>query len=270
MSHFSHHGDVPPVALTIAGSDPSGGAGVQADLKTFHQFGVYGTAVITLLTVQNTRRVSRVEVMAPPLIMEQLNAVVEDIPLAAAKTGALGNREVVEAVAARAASFAFPLVVDPVMISKHGAPLLSDDAADALRRHLLPRAAVITPNLLEAERLTRRKIESLDDAHDAARAICVLGAKAALVKGGHLGEGAATDVLCVGNEFHVYPAERIDTVHTHGTGCTYSAAIAACLALGLDIPHAVARAKRFISAAIKHNPGLGGGRGPVNHFVTTD
>lgn len=269
-SRFSHHVSVPSVALTIAGSDPSGGAGIQADLKTFHQFGVYGEAVITLLTVQNTHRVSRVDVMAPDLVIAQLNAVIEDIPPQAAKTGALGNREVVEALAARAAAFSFPLVVDPVMISKHGAPLLGDDAADALRARVIPVATVITPNLFEAEVLARRKVESLDDAHDAARAICDLGARAALVKGGHLDDGGATDVLCVGGEFHVYPARRVDTRHTHGTGCTYSAAITACLALGLDIPHAVARAKRFIAAAIEKNPGLGGGQGPVNHFAETD
>lgn len=269
-SRFSHHVSVPSVALTIAGSDPSGGAGIQADLKTFHQFGVYGEAVITLLTVQNTHRVSRVDVMAPDLVIAQLNAVIEDIPPQAAKTGALGNREVVEALAARAAAFSFPLVVDPVMISKHGAPLLGDDAADALRARVIPVATVITPNLFEAQVLARRKVESLDDAHDAARAICDLGARAALVKGGHLDDGGATDVLCVGGEFHVYPARRVDTRHTHGTGCTYSAAITACLALGLDIPHAVARAKRFIAAAIEKNPGLGGGQGPVNHFAETD
>ncbi|MEP7367081.1 MAG: bifunctional hydroxymethylpyrimidine kinase/phosphomethylpyrimidine kinase [Acidobacteriota bacterium] len=259
-----------PVALTIAGSDPSGGAGIQADLKTFHQFGVYGEAVITLLTVQNTRRVSRVEVMAPDLVLEQLEAVVEDIPPRAAKSGALGNRTVVEAVAERVRLFAFPLVVDPVMISKHGAPLLDDDASNALRERLLPLSTIITPNVLEAEVLARRKIKSLDDAYDAAKAICDLGAHAALVKGGHLRDDAATDVLCIGGEFHVYPSVRVDTKHTHGTGCTYSAAITACLALGLDIPQAVARAKRFIARAIEKNPGLGGGQGPVNHFAATD
>lgn len=259
-----------PVALTIAGSDPSGGAGLQADLKTFHQFGVYGEAVVTLLTVQNTHRVSRVDVMAPDLVIDQLDTVIEDIPPRAAKTGALGNREVVGALAARALTLSFPLVVDPVMISKHGTPLLDDDAASALREHLLPLATLITPNVFEARVLARRKIESLDDAHDAARAICDLGARAVLVKGGHLDEGGATDVLCVGGEFHVYPSPRFDTKHTHGTGCTYSAAITACLALGLDIPHAVARAKRFIARAIEKNPGLGGGQGPVNHFVETD
>jgi hydroxymethylpyrimidine/phosphomethylpyrimidine kinase len=269
-SRFSHHVSVPSVALTIAGSDPSGGAGIQADLKTFHQFGVYGEAVITLLTVQNTHRVSRVDVMSPDLVIDQLDAVIEDIPPQAAKTGALGNREVVEALAARARTLTFPLVVDPVMISKHGAPLLGEDASDTLRERLLPLATVITPNVFEAQVLARRKIESLDDAHDAARALCDLGARAVLVKGGHLGDGGATDVLCVDGDFHLYPAPRIETRHTHGTGCTYSAAITACLALGLDIPHAVARAKRFISAAIEKNPGLGGGQGPVNHFAETD
>ena len=258
-----------PIALSIAGSDPSGGAGIQADLKTFHQFGVYGEAVITLITVQNTRRVSRVEVLDPSLILEQLDAVLEDIPPQAMKTGALGNRAVVEALATRLTHSPLPLVLDPVMISKHGAPLLSEDDSDCLKRLLLPRATLVTPNLFEAQLLSGRTIASLDDAHDAARAIHGLGPHAVLVKGGHL-EGGATDVLYLDGDFHLFPSPRLDTRHTHGTGCTYSAAITACLALGLALPQAVARAKRFIHAAIKENPGLGGGQGPVNHFASAD
>src|SRR5450432_3717720 len=162
---------VSPVALTIAGSDPSGGAGIQADLKTFHQFGVYGEAVITLLTVQNTVRVSRVEVMAPALVLEQLAAVLEDIPPAAAKTGALGSAEMVSAVARAAGGFGFPLVVDPVMVSKHGLALLPDSAVCAIREKLLPHAALVTPNVPEAEALTDTAIRNLDDMR---RAACLI------------------------------------------------------------------------------------------------
>jgi hydroxymethylpyrimidine/phosphomethylpyrimidine kinase len=260
---------MPPVALTIAGSDPSGGAGIQADLKTFHQFGVYGEAVITLLTVQNSVRVSRVEVMDPALVLEQLEAVLEDIPPAAAKTGALGSSEMVLAMARAAAGFAFPLVVDPVMVGKHGAPLLSDSAASAIRDHLLPRAALITPNVPEAEVLTGMTIRTLDDMRRAACRIHEMGAAAVLIKGGHL-DSQSTDVVDLlfdGIEWHEFPAPRLDPRHTHGTGCTYSAAITAGLALGASLENAVAQAKRFIHEAIRANPGLGRGCGPVNHHA---
>ena len=257
---------MPPIALTIAGSDPSGGAGIQADLKTFHQFGVYGEAVITLLTVQNSVRVSRVVVMPPALVLEQIDAVLEDIPPAAAKTGALGSAEMVEAVARRAASFQFPLVVDPVMISKHGSPLLPDAAVRAIRDELLPRAALLTPNVPEAEALTGAAIRTLDDMRSAARRLCEMGARAVLIKGGHL-DADATDVLFDGTEVREFPASRIETPHTHGTGCTYSAAITAGLARGLALGDAVAAAKRFIHEAIRTNPGLGRGSGPVNHHA---
>ena len=254
------------VALTIAGSDPSGGAGIQADLKTFHQFGVYGEAVVTLLTVQNTIRVSRVEVMRADLVREQLDAVLEDVPPGAAKTGALGSAEVVRTVARAAASFPFPLVVDPVMISKHGHPLLAPEAMDAIRQELLPRAALITPNVPEAETLAGFAIRSPDDARRAACRIQQLGVPAVLIKGGHA-TGPATDVLLCGGEWFEFTAPRIDTPHTHGTGCTYSAAITAGLAAGAGIPDAVARAKEFIAEAIRTNPGLGHGCGPVNHHA---
>jgi hydroxymethylpyrimidine/phosphomethylpyrimidine kinase len=257
---------VPPVALTIAGSDPSGGAGVQADLKTFHQFGAYGEAVITLLTVQNSVRVSRVEVMPIGLVLEQIAAVIEDIPPAAAKTGALGSAEMVEAVARAAAEFAFPLVVDPVMVSKHGLPLLPETAVRAVRDLLLPRAALAMPNVPEASALTGIAIRSLDDVRRAACLIRGMGARAVLIKGGHL-ESGATDVLFDGAEYREFPAPRIATRHTHGTGCTYSAAITAGLAAGVPLGDAVARAKRFIHEAIRTNPGLGHGCGPVNHHA---
>jgi hydroxymethylpyrimidine/phosphomethylpyrimidine kinase len=255
-----------PVALTIAGSDPSGGAGIQADLKTFHQFGVYGEAVITLLTVQNTTRVDRVETMSPDLVIAQLRAVIEDIPPAAAKTGALGTQAVVEAVAEDAAGFRFPLVVDPVMISKHGAPLVSAEARRAIAERLIPRAFLVTPNLEEAAALTGRPVSNIADMRRAAEAIVALGARAALVKGGHL-EGVPIDVLFDGIGWHEFSGDRTDTPNTHGTGCTYSAAIVAGLAQGLELREAVARAKRFINEAIRSNPGLGHGNGPVNHFA---
>jgi len=254
---------MPPVALTIAGSDPSGGAGIQADLKTFHQFGVYGEAVVTLLTVQNSVRVSRVEVMPISLVLEQIDAVLEDIPPAAAKTGALGSAEMVRAVARAAGAFRFPLVVDPVMVSKHGLPLLPETAAAAVREELLPRATLVTPNLPEAEALTGMTIRSLNDMRRAAERICEMGARAVLIKGGHLDSGA-TDVLYDGAEWREFAAARIDTRHTHGTGCTYSAAIPAGLASGLTLVGAIERAKRFIHEAIRSNPGLGHGCGPVN------
>jgi hydroxymethylpyrimidine/phosphomethylpyrimidine kinase len=185
---------MPPIALTIAGSDPSGGAGIQADLKTFHQFGVYGEAVVTLLTVQNTVRLSRVEVLAPGLVLEQLDAVLEDMPPGAAKTGALGSLEVVEAIARAAARFRFPLVIDPVMIGKHGHPLLSDAATRAVRDQLMPLARLITPNVPEAEALSGIAILSRDDMRRAAARLHELGARAVLIKGGHAA-GDAIDLL---------------------------------------------------------------------------
>jgi hydroxymethylpyrimidine/phosphomethylpyrimidine kinase len=255
-----------PAALTIAGSDPSGGAGIQADLKTFHQHGVYGEAVITLITVQNTREVTRVEVLDAELVSQQIHAVIEDIPPQAAKLGALGNRSVVEAVAAAAREFSFPLVIDPVMISKHGMSLLTSEAQQAVREHLLPRAFLLTPNVHEAAALAGRPVESLAGMRIAAERLCELGSRNVLVKGGHLAD-SATDILFSEGEFYEFPSERVDTVHTHGTGCVYSAAITAELAKGMPLLDAVASAKRFITRAIETSPGLGRGLGPVNHFA---
>jgi hydroxymethylpyrimidine/phosphomethylpyrimidine kinase len=255
-----------PVALSIAGSDPSGGAGIQADLKTFHQFGVYGEAVITLVTVQNTRRVDRVELLSPELVSEQLQAVLDDIPPDAAKTGALGSAAVVRAIARAAQSFAFPLVVDPVLVSKHGRPLLEEAAIKAVRDELLPWAALLTPNIPEAEALSGLAIRGPDELRRAAERLRELGARAVLIKGGHR-EGPATDVLLEGETWSEFPAPRIATPHTHGTGCTYSAAITAGLASGLALAEAVTRAKRFIHEAIRTAPGLGKGCGPLNHFA---
>ncbi len=254
------------VALSIAGSDPSGGAGIQADLKTFQQFGVYGEAVITLLTVQNTTGVRRVEVMPRGLVTEQILAVTEDIPPQAAKTGALGTLDVVDAVAAAAERFDFPLVVDPVMISKHGAPLIAEDAQRAVLERLVPRAFLITPNVPEAEALCGLEIRDVDGMKAAAEALMRAGARNVLIKGGHL-SAKAVDVLLTPAGFEQFGAERIDTPHTHGTGCTYSAAITAELAKGTGLSTAVGRAKIYITEAIRTNPGLGRGTGPVNHLA---
>ncbi|MGA2136331.1 MAG: bifunctional hydroxymethylpyrimidine kinase/phosphomethylpyrimidine kinase [Bryobacteraceae bacterium] len=256
------------IALTIAGSDPIGGAGIQADLKTFHQFGVYGEAVITLLTVQNTVRVERVDCIPAELVLAQLRAVLEDIPPQAAKTGALGNREIVEAIAAAAADFRFPLVVDPVMVSKHGQPLISPEAVAAVREQLLPRATLICPNLAEAEELTGLPVRSVDDMRAAAKRLVEMGAKAAIVKGGHL-QDSAVDVLYDGQEWREFTSPHFDTPHTHGTGCTFSAGITAELARGAALHAAVARAKNYITQAIRSNPGLGHGAGPLNHHAAT-
>jgi hydroxymethylpyrimidine/phosphomethylpyrimidine kinase len=253
-------------ALTIAGSDPSGGAGIQADLKTFHQHGVYGEAVITLLTVQNTRSVSRVQIMDADLVVQQIRAVFDDIPPHAIKTGALGNEAIMRAVAQETKSFEAPLVVDPVMMSKHGTPLMASDERNLARDLLVPAASLITPNLYEAAELTGLQVSTIDEMKRAAERLCFMGAKAALVKGGHLA-GAAVDVLFSDGRFHEFTSERIDTIHTHGTGCTYSAAITAELAKGLELVDAVARAKAYITRAIATNPGLGHGPGPVNHFA---
>ena len=253
-----------PIALTIAGSDPSGGAGIQADLKTFHQCGVYGTSVITLVTAQNTQKVSAVEILQPHLVLAQLEAVLEDMPPTAAKTGALGNLDIVCLIAAKARNFSFPLVVDPVMISKHGQPLMEEAARTALIDMLVPNAFLITPNLHEAGELTGITVYDIATMKEAAARIAALGVQAVLVKGGHL-EGEAVDILYYKGEIIEYRSPRINTAHTHGTGCTYSACITAELAKGQSLPDAVDFAKRYITKAIETNPGLGKGRGPVNH-----
>ncbi len=254
-------------ALTIAGSDPSGGAGVQADLKTFHQHGVYGMAALTLLTVQNTRGVTRVEVMPAELVAQQVAAVREDIAPAAVKTGALGSAVVIEAVARALEGLEVPLVVDPVMISKHGHPLLAPDAQQALRERLLPRTTLLTPNAHEAAALTGLEVTSLAQAEAAAKALGALGPRAVLVKGGHLEGEGAVDVLWTGERLVHLTGPRIDTKHTHGTGCTLSAAITARLARGDRLEQAVRGAKQWLTEALRTAPGLGGGVGPVNHHA---
>jgi hydroxymethylpyrimidine/phosphomethylpyrimidine kinase len=256
---------MPPTALTIAGSDPSGGAGVQADLNTFHQFGVYGTTVITLITVQNTVRSSRLEALDATLVGEQIDAILEDLPPQAVKTGALGTAAIVDAVAG--GKFGCPLVVDPVMIGKHGALLMDVDARSAVRRLLLPRASLVTPNLDEAAELAGIEVRDLPAMREAARRISDWGTPSVLVKGGHL-EGDAVDILWHDGSFTEYRLPRVETRHTHGTGCVYSAAITACLARGLSIPDAVSNANEFVHEAIRTAPGLGRGSGPLNFWAT--
>jgi hydroxymethylpyrimidine/phosphomethylpyrimidine kinase len=268
-----------PVALTIAGSDPSGGAGVQADLKTFHQFGVYGEAAITLITVQNTRGVQRIECLDAGLVADQIRAVISDIPPAAAKTGALGNGAIIQAVAELARNFSFPLVVDPVMVStpgvhqsglnQPGVALLAADGMEALKTFLLPHAFLLTPNLDEASLLVGGEVDDVVGMRQAAEQLCRLGPQAVLVKGGHLGGEAieAIDILYYRGAWTEFASPRIETRHTHGTGCTLSAAITASLASGHDLLEAVRRAKRYITAAIRNNPELGSGSGPLDHHA---
>jgi hydroxymethylpyrimidine/phosphomethylpyrimidine kinase len=256
------------VALTIAGSDSGGGAGIQADLKTFHRFGVFGTSALTLVTAQNTVGVRDVQLLSPRLVASQIAAVAEDFDVRAAKTGALGSAELIEAVAGAIARHRIPnLVVDPVMVSKHGEALLARDAVDALRRQLLPRAALVTPNLHEAAALLGENVENEDQMRDAARALRDTGAAAVLIKGGHLTGGEAVDVFYDGTDFMRLAAPRIDTPHTHGTGCTYSAAVVALLARGEPLGQAIRQAKDFITRAIANAPGLGKGHGPLDHWA---
>ncbi len=253
-----------PVAMTIAGSDSGGGAGIQADLKTFAAIGVHGTSAITAITAQNTVGVTDVLEIPPELVVAQIEAVVSDIGVAAAKTGMLSSTRIIEAVAGAVRKHDIRLlVVDPVMVAKGGARLLRDDAVDALRTILLPLAAVITPNLPEAEVLLGRSISTLDERRNAAEELVRMGARAAVVKGGHA-EGDAVDVYSDGQELIELSAARIDTQNTHGSGCTFSAAIASYLAMGLSTADAVRRAKAFISNAIEFSIDVGKGHGPVN------
>lgn len=252
-------------ALTIAGSDSGGGAGIQADLKTFSAFSVYGTTAITAITVQNTLGVRMAQELAPGLVVGQIDAVVEDIGVDAAKTGMLSSAAIIHSVAQAIARWHIRVVVDPVMVAKGGAPLLREDAVSTLIAELLPLAEVVTPNLYEAEVLTGRRIETLEQMRAAAQDIAAMGAHHVVVKGGHR-EEEPVDVYFDGEHFSELRAERIITPHTHGTGCTFSAAITALLARGYAVPEAIAHAKHYITEAIRHAPGLGHGHGPVNHF----
>lgn len=256
-----------PTALTIAGLDPSGGAGIAADLKTFHQHRVYGCAVVSLITVQNTLALRRVEVLPASLVAEQLDAVLEDTTPNAAKTGALGSAEIVREVAKRFSGARIPLVVDPVRVAKHGATLLDSTARAALLDTLIPTAVLVTANAEEAAWLAECDVRDEQDALRAAERLCALGARAVLVKGGHLSGPEAVDLLFFEGRPQRFAAPRIQARHTHGVGCTLSAAITANLAHGLPLPVACERAKRWLTAAIASAPGIGHGVCAVDHLA---
>lgn len=255
---------MPVIALSVAGSDPSGGAGIQADLKTFQTHGVYGTTALSLLTVQNSQGIARVELVSPELLSQQLTALLTDLPPSAAKTGALGGAAQVDAVAASFAVHETPLVVDPVLVSTSGASLLDDAGRYALCARLLPLATLVTPNLIEAALLSGVELSSEDAIRDAAKAIADLGARAVLIKGGHRA-GDALDLLYEGGVFHELSAHRIERGELHGLGCALSAAITARLALGDDVVVACAGAKEWLTSAIEHAPDFGARRGPPSH-----
>ena len=256
-----------PTALTIAGSDSGGGAGIQADLKTFAAHGVYGTCAITAVTAQNTVGVHAVLTLPVEMVAAQVRAVADDISVDAVKTGMLSTTDIVETVAALLPTLGTPhIVVDPVMVAKSGDRLLSDDAIDAIKTALLPHASVVTPNTMEAEVLTGVSIASLDDAREAARGICALGASTVVIKGGHMAMAEAVDLFYDGVTFVEVSGPRFEATNTHGTGCTFGAAIAANLALGRPLSDAVSSAKTYVAQAIQHGLPLGHGHGPVDHF----
>ena len=264
-------GNTPTRVLTIAGSDSGGGAGIQADLKTFAALGVYGMSAVTAITAQNTLGVSAVQDISLDVIEAQIDAVVDDIGVDAVKTGMLSSPEIVRLVARKAEQHQFDrLVVDPVMVAATGARLLRENAVDAVKQELIPSATVVTPNTFEAEVLTGRTVTTESEMKEAAKAIHTLGPRYVVVKGGHLqGSAESTDLLFDGRDFVEYPAPRIDTMSTHGTGCTFASAIAAGLGRGLDMPDAVGEAKDYVTRAIATAFPVGQGKGPLNHFHAT-
>jgi hydroxymethylpyrimidine/phosphomethylpyrimidine kinase len=258
-----------PVALTIAGSDSGGGAGIQADLKTFQAFSVFGTSAITAITAQNTRGVTAVHAIPTDIVREQIRAVASDFDVAACKTGMLATRELVQLVAAAIREESLPnYVLDPVMVATSGDRLLDRDAEAAVVKHLLPLSTLVTPNLDEATILAGISVTDEGTMHQAAESLVQRGARAALIKGGHLKSDTIVDVLYDGTEFRVFRKQKIATTSTHGTGCTLSAGITAGLARGWDLGTAVERALEFVAAAIAKAPGLGSGHGPLNHLVS--
>lgn len=255
------------VALTIAGSDSSGGAGIQADLKTFQALGVFGMSAITAVTVQNTQKVHAIQEIDPQIVYDQIMCLFDDVTIDAVKIGMVSSVNLIEAIAAALKRVTLPAVVlDPVMISKSGYALLKTEARQALMEKLFPLAQVVTPNIHEAEALIDGKIETVDQMESAARQISHLGAATVVVKGGHLDGSQATDILFDGNTIQKISSARIDTANTHGTGCTFSAAIAAHLAKGYPFVEAVQGAKRYITGAIAHALDIGKGHGPTHHF----
>ena len=253
-----------PVAITIAGSDSGGGAGIQADLKTFAALGVHGTTAITSVTAQNTYSLTAVEDLKPEMIRKQIEAVAEDLGIDAGKTGMLHTEEIIRTVSSEVAKYDFPLVVDPVMIAKSGARLLKPEAVEALKNYLLPKATVITPNRFEAERLVDIEIKNLRDAEIVSRKISEMGPKAVVIKGGHIEGSEVVDLLYYEGKTKKFSTPRLDVKTTHGTGCSFSAAIAAELAKKTDIPTAVEKAKRIVTLSIKFGLNIGKGYGPVN------
>jgi hydroxymethylpyrimidine/phosphomethylpyrimidine kinase len=258
--------------LVIAGSDSGGGAGIQADIKSITAMGAYAMTAVTALTAQNTQGVFGIHAVPPDFIRRQIELCLTDIGADCIKTGMLATAAVIETVVQAIGEFAkdVPLVADPVMIAKGGAALLEPSAIEAVCRLLLPRATLITPNLPEAEALSGRKIASGADLQSAGEALLALGPKAVLMKGGHLPGLRVHDVLIMPGETRVFDSARIETRHTHGTGCTLASAIAAGIAQGLPLPDAVARGRAYVQAAIKHAPGYGKGHGPLDHAVTVD
>ena len=256
-------------ALTIAGSDSGGGAGIQADLKTFAALGVYGTSAITAITAQNTVGVSQVVELRPKLVGAQIDAIIEDIGAHALKTGMLANAAIIDTVAKKIHQHRLKnIVVDPVMVATSGDLLIKKNAVAALRSRLLPLSTVATPNIPEAEELTAMELRSNQDIEEAARRILAMGAKAVVIKGGHR-SGPAVDLFFDGKTMRGLSAPRIRTHNTHGTGCTFSAAIAAYLAKGEDLESAVRAAKKYITAAIRAGFAVGAGHSPVHHFYRT-
>ncbi|RYL93992.1 bifunctional hydroxymethylpyrimidine kinase/phosphomethylpyrimidine kinase [Sporolactobacillus sp. THM19-2] len=253
-------------ALTIAGSDSGGGAGIQADLKTFSALGVFGMSAIVSVTAQNTLGVRDVADLSPKIIGEQMDAVFQDIPVGAVKIGMVSNSGAIDRIAEKL-SFYQPgwIVLDPVMVSKSGYDLLKPEARKTLTDRLLPLASVVTPNLFEASKLVGRRIDSIDSMHEAALEIFQMGPKSVLVKGGHLLK-EPVDVFYDGRQFHTFEGRHIDTKNTHGTGCTLSSAIAAYLARGKQLKEAVGLAKDYVQGAIEHSLSLGHGFGPTHHF----
>ena len=252
--------------LTIAGSDCSGGAGIQADLKTFSAHGVYGMSVIVSVVAENTSRVIDMQDIAPDMIEKQLDAVFEDIGANAVKVGMLSKSPCMEAVARKLREYnPSNVVIDPVMLAKNGCPLMQPEALHTLIREILPLADLLTPNIPEAEEIAGMPVRSVYDMEQAARMIAALGVKNVLIKGGHA-DGDALDVLLDGEAFYQFSAERIHTKNTHGTGCTYSSAIASNLALGFPLPQAVEKAKAYVTTAIQHSLSIGKGCGPTHHF----
>ncbi len=258
-----------PVVLSIAGSDSGGGAGIQADIKSIEANGAFAATVITAVTAQNTREVTNSKDVSVKLIEAQFKAVWDDIRVHAVKTGMLSSSQIIEAVARLLEKHVgeVPVVVDPVMISKSGFPLLQDDAVSTLVQRLLPLATVVTPNAHEASRLAGMEVRSVADAKEAARKIRALGPSNVIVKGGHLDDDdRAIDFLFDGESMHVFAVPRVDSENTHGTGCTYASAIAANLAKGYPLVKAVERAKRYVTMAIENGRPIGLGHGPTNHF----